>query len=707
MKYKIGIDVGGTFTDFLLVDTDGNYDVYKVSTTPADPSIGVFRGLEQMAVSKSAPLEQFLSSVTTIVHGTTITTNAVLTGNGAKTGFLTTKGFRDALNLRRGLKEKQYETKYAPPQPLVPRRLIRVVEERVNCEGKELTCLNVDDVKNAIAKFKEEEIESLGISFLFSFFNPEHEREAAALIAKELPNVYISASSEILPQIRLYERNSTIALNAFVGPILKRYLESLTGKLEGIGFKGTLLIMQSNGGVMAPEAAIRFASSTLLSGPAGAPAAGLYHGQANHLKNIITVDMGGTSFDACLINNGEPSITTEASIARHRLSTPVIDIHTIGAGGGSIAWIDTGGILQVGPQSAGADPGPACYGLGGEEPTVTDADLLLGYLEPDYFHGGQMELDYDKAFQVIEQKIAGPLGIKVIDAAYGIYRVINSKMAAGLSEISVGCGYDPREFALIVAGGAGPIHAGMIAHELEIPLIIVPRGSSVFCASGMVLSDLRHDYVRTCTTDAKNADVNKLNQLLEQMEQDARATLFDEGIITEQIVINYSADLRYEGQFNEVEVGFEGILTPEDIIALLAAFDQKHNAFYGYALPGVPVEIINLRVSARGITEKPESPEVVWHGESPSTAFKKERKAYFNGKFVDAPVYNGLLMGYGNKVHGPAIVEEPTTTIIITPEYDLMCDSFNNYILFPKGSNLNNLIERLRMINKVNKKGVK
>ncbi len=698
MSYKIGIDVGGTFTDFLLVDADGTSEVFKVPTTPADPSIGVFRGLEAMAAAKSVELTQFLARVRTIVHGTTITTNAVLTGRGAKTGFLTTKGFRDALNLRRGLKEEQYETKYAPPTPLVPRRLIQVVEERVDCEGKELAPLNEEDLKNAVAKFKEEQIQSLGISFLFSFFNSEHEQQAARYIEQELPGVYISASSDILPQIRLYERCSTVALNAFVGPILKNYLESLLSKLGSVGFNGTLLIMQSNGGVMAPESTIRFAANTLLSGPAGAPAAGVYHGRAHDLSNIITVDMGGTSFDACLIKNGEATITTEASIARHRLATPVIDIHTIGAGGGSIAWIDTGGMLQVGPQSAGADPGPVCYGLGGEEPTVTDADLLLGYLEPGYFHGGQMKLDYEKATRIMEEKIAKPLGISVIDAAYGIYRVINSKMAAGLSEISVGRGYDPREFALMVAGGAGPIHAGMIANELDIPMIIVPRGSSVFCASGMVMSDLRHDYVRTCTSAVDGVDVNHLNSLLGQMEKEARETLASENIRPEQIVINYSADLRYEGQFNEVEVSINGKLKPEDINTLVADFDKKHDTLFGYALAGTPAEIINLRLSARGITEKPETPKAVWCGENPEAAFKKERKAYFNGSFTDVPVYDGLLMGYGNQVSGPAIIEEPTTTIIVTPEFELVCDRFNNYVLYPKGADLDELINKLKTV---------
>lgn len=405
MGYKIGIDVGGTFTDFLVSDETGNAEVFKELSTPKDPSEGVYKGLQLIANSKGLSLTDLLNSVDIIVHGTTITTNAALTGKGAKTGFITTKGFRDVLNMRRGLKEDQYETKYGPPFPLVPRKLIQVVEERIDCEGNELIPLNAGDVEQAIAVFREHGVESIGVSLMFSFFNPNHEKTVAQMLEKELDGVYVSLSSEVLPQVRFYERNSTVALNIYVGPILKRYLNKLLDRLQANGFHGSLLIMQSNGGVMSPEVAMRFAANTLLSGPAGGPTAGLFYGNVHSLNNIITVDMGGTSFDACLVKDGAPSITVEASIARHRLALPIMDIHTIGAGGGSIAWIDSGGLLQVGPQSAGADPGPACYGLGGSEPTVTDADLLLGYLDPKYFHGGRMNLNMAAAKRAIKEKL--------------------------------------------------------------------------------------------------------------------------------------------------------------------------------------------------------------------------------------------------------------------------------------------------------------
>lgn len=383
--YRIGIDVGGTFTDFLLVNDLGESLVYKTPTTPKDPTEGVFTGLKLMAGDKDLSVVEFLSQVKIIVHGTTITTNATLTGEGAKTGFITTKGFRDCLNMRRGMREEQYNPKQSPPPPLVPRYLIQVVDERVNCEGHEVTPLNEDDVRRAIRFFKQEGVEAVAVSLLFSFFNPAHEQRIKEIITEEAPGLYVSLSSEVLPQVRVYERHSTTALNAYVGPPLSRYLTKLKGRLAQEGFGGTLLIMQSNGGVMAPEIAIRFASNTLLSGPASGPTAGVFYAESQSARDIITIDMGGTSFDVCLVKDKKPAFTEEGQVGGYRLASPIIDIHTIGAGGGSIAWVDPGGILCVGPKSAGSEPGPVCYGHGGTQPTVTDANLVLGYLAADFF----------------------------------------------------------------------------------------------------------------------------------------------------------------------------------------------------------------------------------------------------------------------------------------------------------------------------------
>ncbi len=701
MTFRLAIDVGGTFTDFLLLDSDGNFQVFKVPTIPSDPAEAVFNGLDLMRKAKTInTMDDFLRKIVVIVHGATITTNAVLTGNGAKTGFVTTKGFRDVLNMRRGLRENQYETKQAPPVPLISRYLIQPVEERINCIGKELLPVSKADLNRALSVFIEEKIEAIGISFLFSFFNADHEKQVAHFFEEAMPDAYISTSSDILPQIRLYERNSTVALNAYVGPILKRYLSNLLKRLKDNSFKGAFLVMQSNGGVMFPEVAIRFAGNTLLSGPAGGATAGVYYGSIHDLKNIISVDMGGTSFDACLVRNGKPGITTEASIAQHRVAFPVINIHTIGAGGGSIAWIDSGGILKVGPQSAGAVPGPACYGKGGTRPTVTDADLVLGYLNADYFYGGKIKLDYNAAVKVIKKEIAEPLGIDVVEAAYGVYQLVNSKMAAELRLLSVAKGYDPREFAIIVAGGAGPSHAGMIAKELEIPLIIVPKGSSVFCATGMLLSDLRHDYVRTHTMSFISDDLSVANSLLKQMEEEAVRTLKQEGISDAKRVIDCSADVRYEGQFNEVEVPLKrsdsNELTVESLYQTLELFHAEHDRLYGYSMPGSPAKIINLRINARGITEKPSFKLSKFKGEESLTALIENRKACFGNGFVSVPVYDGLKMGYGNRISGPGIVDEPTTTILVPPGYELVCDQHDNYLIHPQNIRTGDLIKSLR-----------
>jgi N-methylhydantoinase A len=695
MSYRVGVDIGGTFTDMLVTDESGDARLYKSPTTPRDPSLGVLQTLERAASELELSMDEFLPRVEAIIHGTTITTNAVLTGEGARAGFVTTKGFRDVLNMRRGLKARQFE-KYAPPPPLIPRHRIQVVEERVTVDGDVMVPLNEDDVRAAAGYFRDEGVEAVAVSCLWSFRNPTHEERIGQILEQELPDVYVSLSTEVLPQIRVYERHSTTALNAYVGPVLKRYLVRLQQELGSRGFHGTLLIMQSNGGVMSPELAQRFAVNTLLSGPAGGPLAGVFYAATHELQNAITIDMGGTSFDVSLVADGTPAVTTEAEIGGHRVASPVIDIHTIGAGGGSIAWIDSGGLLTVGPKSAGADPGPACYGHGGTDPTVTDADLLLGYLDPDFFHGGELKLDVETARKAVAG-IAASLGVDETEAAAGIYRVVNANMAAALSVVSVERGHDPREFVLVVAGGAGPIHAAEIARELEIPLILIPRESSVFCAVGMLISDLKHDYVRTYARDLDKVALGEVDVLYRDMAEDARATLLEEGVPEGRIEIDHAVDLRYVGQFNEVEVPArvaEGV-TGEALDEMVAAFHQRHDTLYGYSMPGAPVELINLRVSARGITDKPQFTTAEAGGEDPSAARRGERRAYFDGDFVDVPVYDALRLVNGHVVAGPAIVDQPTTTIVVPPSFELVCDHYNNFLMHPKDTKIDELRSQL------------
>ncbi|MBM5810897.1 MAG: hydantoinase/oxoprolinase family protein [Gammaproteobacteria bacterium] len=697
MGLRVGVDVGGTFTDFLVVDDQGNAQIYKTSTTPRDPSLGFFRGLDKAARHRGLSLDELLGQVDTVVHGTTITTNAALTGDGAVTGFITTNGFRDLLNMRRGLKDRQFD-RYAPPLPLVPRRRIRVVGERVLASGEVLVPLNEADVRAAATFFREQQVEAVAVSLLWSFRNPAHETRIREILEQELPGIYVSLSTEILPQIRVYERHSTTALNAYVGPVLTRYLRRLQEELERRRYSGALLIMQSNGGVMSPQLAERFASNTLLSGPAGAPMAGIFYGGTHGFRNLITIDMGGTSFDVALIRDAEPAVTTEGGLGGHRIATPILDIHSIGAGGGSIAWIDSGGMLDVGPKSAGAEPGPACYGRGGTQPTVTDAQYILGYLDPALFEQGELDFDAAAAARVIQERIAGPLGMDVVSAAAGVYEIINNKMAAALGVVSVQRGYDPREFVLVVAGGAGPIHAAPIARELGIPLILIPRASSVFCAAGMLISDLKHDYVRTCAREFDRIDLGEVAALYREMAAEARTTLLTERVPPARIELRRSADLRYVGQFNEVEVSVpgDGEVDSATLAQMAAAFHQRHDALYGYSMSGAPVELINLRLTGIGRVDQPHQERYALGPADASAARRGNRRAWFDGGFVEAPVYDGLALVPGHHVAGPAIVVQPTTTVVVPPDFELLCDEFRNYLMYPRGRNPDELCRALR-----------
>ena len=693
MKYKIGVDVGGTFTDFLLVDEKGKSEIYKTPSTPADSSIGFMAGIEEMAKAHGLSVKEFLADVTAIVHGTTITTNAVLTGKYAKTGLLTTKGHRDWLQTRRGLKPSCYDSKEDPPEPIVPRRLRRVAEERIDCEGKVLLPLNAEDVRAAAEMFKKEKVEAVAVCFLFSFLNPAHEDKAYEILSKELPGVYVSLSSKVLPQIRVYERGSTTVFNAAVGPVLRNYARNLVNRLKQQEFKGILLIMQSNGGMMSPEVAMDFAVNTLMSGPAAGPMAGIFYGDIHGCKDLITVDMGGTSFDSCLVRNREPEITTELEVAHFKMAAPSIAIETMGAGGGSIAWIDAGGIFRVGPQSAGADPGPACYNMDGTEPAVTDGDVVCGYLNPDYFLAGKKKLYPELSRKVIKEKLADKLRLSVEEAAYGIYRIVNSNMAQGTRLSSVNKGYDPRLCLLITAGGAGPVHACDIAKELEISLILIPKTSSVFCASGMLISNLRHDFVRVShmVLLPDHVDVKLINNRFHEMQEEANRVLAREGIPVKARKFTYSADIRYEAQFNEIETPVhlkKDHFTLDQLPVLHKAFKERHDTLYGYSLPDHTQELMSLRLTAWGIVDKPTFAESPFMGKNASKAIKGKREIYYEGKHIKVPVYDGPKMGHGNEIVGPAIIEEPTTTILLTPDWQLTCDRYSNYLLYRKGETL-------------------
>jgi N-methylhydantoinase A len=686
MGYRIGIDVGGTFTDYLLLCPDGSTRVHKVLSSRADPSQAVLQGLADLAEASGLALPGFLHAVDIIVHGTTVTTNAVLTGDIARTGLLTTAGFRDALEMRRGVREAFYDNKFTAPQPLVPRRLRLPVRGRIDPLGLELEPLVLEDVERAIAEFEAQGVEAVAIGFMHSYANPAHEEAAAEVVARCMPGAYLSVSNRVLPQVRFYERLSTTVLNAAVGPILQRYMLNLRRRLLESGFGGVLRIMQSNGGVTSPEVVAALAASTLLSGPAAAPTAALAAMQVHGENSFITVDMGGTSFDAALVVGGAPAITTSGSVNRFALALPSMEIATIGAGGGSIAWIDDG-LLRMGPQSAGAEPGPACLGRGGLAPTCTDADLVLGFLSPTFFAGGRIALYRPAALAAITRFVAEPLAMDPVRAAFGMYHVMNVNMASAIREISVQKGWDARKFPLICAGGAGAVHAAMIARQLGIRRIVVPREAATFCASGMLRTDLKHDFVRSCpSTLGPATDGAQLVALVAAMADEANAVLAGEGIASEQRRFVHSLDLRYVGQYHEVAVPVTAAqLQSGDWQAIRAAFDDRHDRLYGYALRGeyAGAELVSARLTALGETDKPPLTHQPLADSDAVHARKGEREVYQPdaGKFAQTPVYDGDRLRHGNCLAGPAIVEKVTTTIFVPAGFTLAVDAFGGCVL--------------------------
>ena len=688
-KLFILLKVGGTFTDFLLTGSDGQSRTYKVLSTPKDPSNATMQGISEMAQDEAISLKDFLASVDVIVHGTTVTTNAVLTYSGARTGLVTTKGVRDALEMRRGIREEQYNNRYTNVVPLVPRNMRRPISGRLDYAGKEVIPLEEHEIRAEAQFFVKEGVEAVAICFMNSFANRDHEERAARIVREMMPDAYLSVSTEVLPSIRFYDRVSTTVLNAYVGPILRKYLASLVKKLDDAGFPNILLIMQSNGGVISPKFAMDHAAVTLLSGPAGGPVAGIVYAGIQDYRDCITMDMGGTSFDCALIKDAVPFTTSVGEINRLRLALPMLNVVTIGAGGGSIGWIDEGGLLRMGPQSASSDPGPACYGLGGQEPTCTDADLVLGYLDPDFFAGGRMPLHRNLAEKAIEEKIAKRMGYDLFEAAAGMYHVINVNMAAAVREVAVKHGQDPRDFPLVVAGGAGPNHSCMIALELENPVLIVPRESSIFCAAGMLMSDLKHNFVRTYAVNLNDADPQIFGRLFDEMKREGKQLLISEGMRESDVEYRYSLDLRYVKQYHEVEVEVTAQEVDRfDIEAMARRFHPAHNALYGYSLEdqGTPVELINMRLVCIGKTEKPEFQRQEYSGEDPSRAYKRDRRIYLplQKTFREVGVFDGPALQFGNRVEGPAIIEQVNTTTFVAPEFNVLTDRYGSFTMYLK-----------------------
>jgi N-methylhydantoinase A len=680
MTYRLGVDVGGTFTDLVLYDVDsGRLEFAKTPSTPANQSVGVVNGVRQLIER----LQIAPSAIKFFIHGTTVATNTLLERKGARTALIVTEGFRDVLHIGRQDRPRLHDWRVRRPAALIPRHLCYEARERVLYTGEVLQPLTPNAVEAVVAQVRASQVNAVAICLLHSYINPTHERALGAALIQTMPQLTVVLSSDILPEFKEYERMSTTAINAYIAPRMTNYLSALQRSIVAVGIDSDLYIMQSNGGVMAATTAMERPVHTILSGPAAGVIGSVALTQQAGELNTISVDMGGTSFDICLSYQGEVRRTRESEIGGLPVKVPMVDIHTLGAGGGSIAWIDPGGALRVGPQSAGADPGPACYGRGGNQATVSDANLVLGRLSPDYFLGGRMPLDVELARRAITAHIAAPLGLSVEAAAEGIIRVVNATMIKGIRVVSVAKGYDPREFCLAAFGGAGPVHAAELANELSIPRVLVPIAPGVTSALGLLVADLRHDYVRTVLCLAQELAVDDLNRNYVEMEKEATGQMQREGVTSERLQLIRWADIRYLGQGYELEVPVaSGTLTVAQLAEALERFHQAHKRQYGYARPENPVQIVNLRLTALAPLPQPRQVAEPLNGVvNPTRALKGERPVYFQQHFVATAIYERAQLVPGDSVHGPAIIEQLDSTTLVWPAQRARVDAYRNLIL--------------------------
>lgn len=680
---RIGIDVGGTFTDVVLIDDiTGKMFYTKTFTTPRKLSQGVMEGIARILKATGASIDQ----VEYAVHGTTIGTNALIERKGAACGLITTEGFRDVLEIGRIQRPAAglYDFSIDNPPPLVSRRLRVGVKERVGSGGTVIEPLNEASVRRAVSYLRKEGAKSIAVCLLFSFLNPKHEQRIKEIVSKVYPSCHLSLSSEVAPEFREYERASTTVINAYLLPILKDYIESLEEELRRVYGKVPLRIMQASGGIMTAAAAKTYAVNTVNSGPAGGAVAGSFLGRLTGDLKLITVDMGGTSFDIGLIDEGRPKISSEGNFAGLPVKIPLIALNTIGAGGGSIAWVDEGGALNVGPMSAGADPGPACYERGGERPTVTDANLILGRINPEYFLGGEIKLKVSLAEKAVKKYVAEPLSISVAQAAAGIVRLVDANMVKGISVNSIEKGYDPREFALIAFGGAGPLHALSLAREMGMKKVIVPPFPGNLSALGLLVSDTRHDFVVTLAKTSREVVPRELGRIFCQLEEKGRRQLEEEDIREKDMQFLWATDMRYEGQSYELNtpVDRKPVFEEKDMAATLARFHKLHKKVYAYSSLEEGIEFVNLRVTAIGKSPPVRLKPGATAGPSPKAAFKGRRPVYFHGLgFVETAIYDRDRLKPGNEVKGPAIIEERASGTVLLPGSLARVDLYSNLVV--------------------------
>ncbi len=667
--FRIGVDIGGTFTDFTVVDEQGRFTLYKEPTTPDEPTRAIEQGLAAVAERMGMEQAELLARTRLFVHGTTIATNQVIQRNGPEIGLLCTEGFRDVLYLRDGFKPERFNIRLPHPVEFVERSLRLGVSERIGPDGAVRTPLDEDAVRQAAATFRERGVRAVAVAFLWSIVNDAHERRAAALLAEELPGVHVLTSADVLPEIREWERTSATVLSAYIAPGIDEYLRRLERILDEAGLQRRPLIMQINGGCASVEEILHRPVYALGSGPAAAPAAALNDALALGIRDLITVDMGGTSFDVALIRDGRPAMSRTIQVDMQPIGVAAVDVHSIAAGGGSIAHVDDGGMLRVGPQSAGAAPGPACYDTGGERPTVTDANVTLGYLDPDAFLGGRRRLDAGRSRAAIDRDVAEPLGLDTTTAAAGIIRVVTENMVSAVRAVSIERGIDPRGYTLVCGGGAGGLHAARLARELGMAQVLIPRAAGTLCSYGMTVTDVRHDHVRPLHTTSEAVDCARLDALFAELEQEARESLARDGFAPEQIVLERQVDTRYHGQVYEltVPVPTRDAFTPADVAEVAAGFHEEHRRQFTYSRPEMAVEFLHWRVVAVGripLASAPaqETEEVVHVQTGMRDAYVPEL-----GGMAPVAVVEAAALVPGAVVRGPAVIESDTTTVLLNP----------------------------------------
>jgi len=673
--YRLSTDVGGTFTDGVLLDeTTGKIEVSKVSSTPKNPAVGTIQSMERFEIP--------LNEVSFLVHGTTVVINALIEGKGAKTALITTKGFRDVLEIGRSNRTEMYNALYKKPTPLVPRYLILEIKERMGANGEVLIPLEISDLTQIIEHLRKEEVESIAVCLLNSYANPKHEEEIGRLLNEQYPEVTVSLSHNITRRYYEYERTSTTVQNAYVMPVVQGYLRSLEEEITERRFQSVLQVMQSNGGIMTSAVAREIPISMVESGPVAGAIGGAQLASMIGYKNVITYDMGGTTAKASIIRGGLPETTDQYLIEGRPILLPVVDMREIGAGGGSIAWIDEAGALHVGPQSAGAEPGPACYMRGGVEPTVTDANLQLAILDPEYFLGGKMEISPQLGREAI-QKVADYFDLSLDETALGIIKIVNTNMSGLLQSMTVKRGYDPREFAVVAFGGAGPIHAAAIAKELSIPTVIVPPSPGVFSAWGMLMADLRHDFGQTYIKPMGDTDVESINGIFRELEVRVKDLFERENIPDESMVVSYEIDLRYCGQEHTLSVPAPSKLADADREALGKSFDALHLKVYGHNAPEESKEIVSLKVMSIAKVRKPVLETIARGSEAPvPEARLEERKVYVgNGRYQEFSIYHRDKLLSGNTFSGPALIEEATATTVVEADQVCSVDQYGDLII--------------------------